>query len=369
MIQARILVVGGGVAGASCALRLRQHGLRVVVAEKAEFPRTKVCGCCLGGAGLAALAQLSLKHWVEENGVHTKFWRGSIGGKRIELALPDGVAISRRSLDSKMLATAALQGADVLTPCRATIDRASKDSVAVTLQMPNSDCQHEEFAAVVVASGLNADGLKTDRTQPILPWKEQPHGPFGISFTATCRAIESGVIFMACDDDGYVGLVRLEDDRVDIAAALRSGSNRGVKRSPKARIEAILARSEFDPWKFDDCSPALTTPPLRRTRTAGSGCVLAIGDAAGYVEPFTGEGMTWAMESGIAAADLIAKSSDALPQLGAAWDRDLALLLRRKKRTCRAVTSALRWPIARFAAGRTLAHWPGIARPLIRSLN
>lgn len=60
MKQSPILVIGGGIAGASCALRLRQHGIDVLVAEKVAFPRAKVCGCCIGGAGLASLEQLSL---------------------------------------------------------------------------------------------------------------------------------------------------------------------------------------------------------------------------------------------------------------------------------------------------------------------
>ncbi len=358
-----VLVIGGGVAGASCALRLRKHGVEVVVAEKAAFPRAKVCGCFLGGAGLASLEQLSLRQWALDTGVPAHLWRASIGGKRIELPLPSGVAISREALDTKLLATAGDAGASVSMPCQATIDRADKTSVLATLQFGQQQ-QQREFATVVVAGGLNAGGL-----QQILPWIEAPNGPFGVSFTASSDAIEPGVIYMACDDDGYVGLARLEDDRVDIAAALTSGSAAASKRSPIKRIEAILAASEFETWTLDDRSPVMTTPPLRRTRLAGAGRVLAIGDAAGYVEPFTGEGMTWASQSGIAAADLIATSLDDLSSVGQSWDHKLNVLLRRKKLTCRAVTAALRWPLARRAVAQTLSHWPGLATPLIRSLN
>jgi flavin-dependent dehydrogenase len=363
MKKSPVLVIGGGVAGASCASRLREHGVEVVVAEKAAFPRAKVCGCSLGGAGLASLEQLSLRQWALDTGVPTRLWRASLGGKRIELPLPGGVVISRQALDTKLLSTAGEAGASISMPCRATIDSADEHSVLATLQFGQQQ-QQREFAAIVVASGLNASGL-----QQILPWRELPNGPFGVSFSASSESIEPGVIYMACDDDGYVGLALLEDGRVDIAAALAPGAAAACKRSPIQRIEAILAASEFGAWKFDDRSPVMTTPPLRRTRLAGAGRVLAIGDAAGYVEPFTGEGMTWAMQSGMAAANLIATSLDGLSTVGQSWDHQLNALLRRKKLTCRAVTAALRWPLARRAVAQTLSHWPSLATPLIRSLN
>jgi flavin-dependent dehydrogenase len=174
---------------------------------------------------------------------------------------------------------------------------------------------------------------------------------------------------MVCDDDGYVGLVQLADGRVDIAAALQSGGNAASSGKPVDRVWSLLNRGGLK-CEFDQVSPLLTTPPLRRTRRAGSGRIIAIGDAAGYVEPFTGEGMTWAMESGIAAGDLIASSlsKNKAADLGNLWDAELGRLLGAKKRTCRVVTSAIRSQAARFAAARALAIFPGLAKPLLSHL-
>lgn len=358
-----ILVIGGGVAGSACALRLRQHGIEVDIAEKASFPRAKVCGCCIGGAGLETLEQLGQRHWVIESGTATRCWQASIGGRLVELALPTGVAISRETLDGHLLCVVADRGARVWTPCQASVESVDDDGVTADL-LVDGQRQQRRFSAVVVASGLNAGGLQTR-----LPWKESPRGPFGVSFTAASDVIETGVIYMACDDDGYVGLVRLEDHRVDIAAALGSGASAASKGSPRERVHAILARSEFPGWELVDPSPLMTTPPLRRTRIAGIGRLLAIGDAAGYSEPFTGEGMTWAMQSGIAAADTIAASILDLTAVGQKWDRQLRGLLRKKKWACRALTGLLRSGLARRTVGCTLANWPSLATPLIRSLS
>ena len=357
-----VLVIGGGVAGACCALRLRSHGIAVHLAEKSAFPRAKVCGCCIGGAGLHLLEQLSLRTWVQSHGASTSRWSASIADQRIELALPDGVAISRETLDSKLLSSAGEAGAELFTPAFARVDQLNAKSVTASLLMEGNQDQPFEYSAVVIASGLNAAG-----SQRLLPWREKPNGPFGASFFARSDSLPGGTIHMACDDDGYVGLVRLEDDRIDIAAALAPGS--AVGGTAKQRIDGILMRSRLQDWDYHSPSPIMTTPPLRRLRRAGLERLIAIGDAAGYVEPFTGEGMTWGMMSAIAAADLIASSADDLSRLGDAWNRQLSSLLRTRRLACRAVTSALRFPLARRAIAATLSQWPGIATPLIHHLN
>ncbi|MEM6978488.1 MAG: hypothetical protein AAF539_02400 [Planctomycetota bacterium] len=119
----------------------------------------------------------------------------------------------------------------------------------------------------------------------------------------------------------------------------------------------------------------MATPPLRRRRVVGRGGVVLIGDAAGYVEPLTGEGMTWAIESGIAVADawFEHRSSDTLKtqsneSFAAFWQRRRQRLLRRRMFVCDVVTRAFRYRWFRSAACGALARRPGLSRPLIWSL-
>lgn len=358
--QPSVLVIGGGIAGSACAIRLRHHGVSVHVVERAAFPRPKVCGCCLGGAGLQWLERIQLRDRALGLGVPIDHWSASIGNCRVELPLLAGLAISREVLDPLMLAAAAEAGADVTMQCEANVSALDDRKVTITSQPP----LRRFFDCVVVASGLRGGGL-----QRILPWRETPRGPFGISFTAESDSIQPGVISMACQDDGYVGLVKLADGRVDVAAALRSGSDSAAKGSPLDRVQAILHDSMFDPVRLTKLSATMTTPPLRRRRRAGRGRVLAIGDAVGYVEPFTGEGMTWAMQSGIAAADTIAAMVANLATVGELWEDQLTRLMRTNQRTCRVVSAALQISLVRRAAGQTLAVFPGLAKPLLRRLN
>ncbi|MDA8745214.1 FAD-dependent oxidoreductase [Rubripirellula amarantea] len=358
MNSVRVLVIGGGVAGAACAIELRKRGIEVTLAERDPFPRIKVCGCCLGGAGIRLLEQTGVLPAVRAVSADTHTWRGYLDGRLIEIPSGDGIAVSREHLDPILIAEAKRLGTDVLQPCEAAIVDTPSNQVQAKL-----GSQVQPFDCVVIAAGL-----KSGNVGGRLPWIETPHGPFGMSVMATSTRIDRGVIYMACDDEGYVGLVQLDDGRVDVAAALRPllGSSKTI--TPMQRVRNMLDRSGVD-VDLDPIGNVLTTPPLRRTRQSGNGRVIAIGDASGYVEPFTGEGMTWALQSGKEAAQLIDTCRLDLLGLGERWNQHSRTMLATKKRTCRIVTTALRSRTARQVAARTLGIFPGIARPLITQLN
>ncbi len=359
-----VLIIGGGVAGASCAISLRSLGIAVDVAEKAAFPRPKVCGCCIGGTGLSMLDRLGVRDEAVAAGARTDRWSASLGGRIVDIPLPNGLAISREVLDPLLVEHARRRGVDVTMETTARIIDLNDKRVEVSWHEVGCDAVLRSYDIVVVAAGLKAGGISE-----ILPWTKTPSGPFGVSMEADCDDVRTGVIYMACDDDGYVGLVRMANGRVDVAGALRRGSRAADGRSPLDRVKRLLAQSHFDFSELRNPSPTMTTPPLRRSRTSGKGRVIAIGDAAGYVEPFTGEGMTWAMQTGAAAARTISNQLETPNDLGVAWDRVMRGLLRSEKRMCRLVTTTLRSSFARHVAANALTLFPALARPIVRGLN
>ncbi|KAA5539333.1 NAD(P)/FAD-dependent oxidoreductase [Roseiconus nitratireducens] len=358
----RVLVIGGGVAGSVCALVLARRGVPVDVAEKMAFPRPKVCGCCIGGAGLAALESLSLRESVERVAATTRRWSASFSGRRIDLPLANGIAVSRHVLDPLLLQVAAESGAQVLQPCGASIIDADHRGVRVALQQ-EAEAIQREYDLVICAAGLSMAGLNE-----YLPWTETPNGPFGVSCRLQTGTADPGTIYMACGSDGYVGMVRLADGSIDVAAALRSGSESAKAGVPLVRMQRLLATSGFDPGHWDTADELRTTPPLRRSRRFAEGRLLAIGDTAGYVEPFTGEGMTWAIQSGIAAAELVSDCPD-WDTLAGQWRTRLRDLLRGKKRICRMVTDALHHDGLRGPAAVALSRVPWLASPLLKALG
>lgn len=113
------------------------------------------------------------------------------------------------------------------------------------------------------------------------------------------------------------------------------------------------------------------TPSLTRRRSeVAAERIFVVGDAAGYVEPFTGEGMGWAMCGAGAVAPLAAEAVRGWdPALAERWRRRHARIVLRRQAVCRAVASLLRRPILTRAAVRVLQAAPDLARPLIAHLN
>lgn len=366
----RVLVIGAGPAGAAAAMRLHALGLQVLLVDRAAFPRPKVCGCCLNLAALSALAVIDCDRLLHELVPMTlRHWRLATPRGTIEAPLPGGLALSRLRMDAALVAEAGRRGIEVAAPCEAKLVDVGLESVAVRL---SGSSRPVRFDAAILATGLAGGGVAR-----WLPWINQPAGPLGTStIVSGWEAVRDRTIQIACDDSGYVGLVRLEDGRVDVAAALRRGSGELGSDKPALAakavllqaINAILRRTGQEILPPIDPDSLLTTPPLRRSRRPGYGRLLAVGDAAGYVEPFTGEGMAWALQSGIAAAECLADRRLA-GNSGAAWTARYEELMRRRQWLCRLLSGALASPTQSRWLLRLAGAAPWTVRYAVRRLN
>jgi flavin-dependent dehydrogenase len=117
------------------------------------------------------------------------------------------------------------------------------------------------------------------------------------------------------------------------------------------------------PWRG---TPALTRRPRRRAAER----VFALGDAAGYVEPFTGEGMAWALSAAVALAPLVARAAERWEsRYVRVWPRAFQCLVVRSQVACRAAAFVLRRPLlARVLVG-ILSRAPFLARPVLARLH
>ena len=169
---------------------------------------------------------------------------------------------------------------------------------------------------------------------------------------------DGGVIRMACGRRGYVGSVALEDGTTNYAAALDPEAIR-EQGDPASAIRSIIGESAWPAPAALELARWHGTAPLTRRRPAlYRPGLLFLGDAAGYVEPFTGEGMAWAISSALIAARLIAEGR---PQV---WPRSYARSIRARQRTCRVVSWALRRPRLAALGVRLLAAFPRAGAPL-----
>lgn len=184
---------------------------------------------------------------------------------------------------------------------------------------------------------------------------------------------------MAVGRSGYVGLVRLEDGRIDVAAAIDATAITAAGSSALALADLVS----------DACSAApdlvlrhsLLAAEVRATRplthvsplVAGDGSgIFRVGDAAGYIEPFTGEGMGWALTSArILANALIGGRSDGRPigrgngHVAGKYRDDYADAFAVHHARCRAIARAVRHPLLVAGAVRAAALSPRIAARLL----
>lgn len=340
------LVIGAGPAGSVTARELARRGRRVLLVDKATFPRTKVCGCCLNGAAVKTLERIGLGH-VLEGAVQLNRVNIAAGSRSANVRLMRGVALSRDVFDTRLIESAVQAGVEFRPNTMIPLSR---------------DLTGSEFEAgvVIVASGLTGGDAIPEPGSRI-------GGGVVLPASASDRFFTPGTIYMATGRNGYVGLVRVEDDRLDIAAAFDPAfvkSSGGL--GPAA--ETILQETDWPvpsglataAWKG---TPALTRRP---TRLAGHK-YFVVGDAAGYVEPFTGEGMAWAVMSAAALAPIAAQEWH--PGLIREWEATHRRIVARRQHLCRVVSRVLRSPMLTGLAVRALEVMPMLARPVVLRLN
>lgn len=370
-IEWDLIVIGAGVAGAVAARELARRGRRVLLVDKREFPRRKVCGACLNGTALNVLDSIGLRHKIESLGGHPiSHFALRSGSKSVELPLPHGLAVSREALDASLIQAAIDAGADFLPNTIARIGNETPHSRSLKLDQHGS-VELLEARSVVVATGLESTIL-TDLTE----WKTHvsPSSRLGAGCTLQdeTAGYSAGTIWMAVGAAGYVGLVRVEDDRVNIAAALDRDELRRAG-SPAATIRDLLKSACFQvPERLFEAEWQGTLPLTRQTTPVASRRVFLIGDAAGYVEPFTGEGMTWALQTAVCVTPWIERSLlkvEWQPELADGWKAQHRTLIEPRQRICHISTRLLRSQILVSLGLTALSIWPGLARIVIDPQN
>jgi len=368
------VVVGAGPAGSVAAHELARAGADVLLLDRRPFPRWKVCGACLSPGAQAVLRAAGLGELPARLGAQPLREMVLTGGTwTARVRLGASVAISRRAFDSGLADAACRAGASFRSGARATL-LADADAGATPIrERPPRlrlvcDGVEEliETSVVIDATGLGA-GLGGGRGRPAA----RPGSRVGLGavFDPRVADIRAGELHMAVGRSGYVGMVRLEDGCLDVAAAVDAIALRGG--APETAVAAILAEAGGSPLEAQPIHGWRGTPPL--TRWAPEGVVpgvYPVGDAAGYVEPFTGEGIAWAMADGLAVATYALRALEGAAEArsaasSAAWREARRRRARRSQRLCRTLAAALRRPVLVRLAGSVLGRAPRLARPVV----
>jgi geranylgeranyl reductase family protein len=316
-----VLVVGAGPAGASAAYWLARHGHDVAVVERKTFPREKTCG---DGLTPRAVKQLQDMGLGDELAKYHRFngLRCIAQGRSLELAWPEhpvypsyGYVVRRRDLDWMVALNAEAAGATLLQRADAIAPVIDRGFVRGAVVQTADATEPVELRAryVVVADGANSRfgrALGTFRT------KEWPYGTAIRTYWETPRHAEPWIESALDVKDrngnplpGYGWIFPVGDGTVNIGVGLLS-TFRDFKSVNTTNLLNEYAHMVRDRWEID---PDVPTCKATSGRIPMGGSVgpkagptyLIVGDAAGSVNPFNGEGISLAYETGRIAADVL----------------------------------------------------------------
>lgn len=347
-VKVEVVVIGAGVSGAVAAHQCARAGLETLLVERRHIGRAKVCGCCVAPSGWRALDRLGLG--IAHADAHAlSVLDLSLEGRGVRLPMPGYRVQSRAVLDAAIARLACAAGARLVEGASARVIDVGEGRGARPAHVAFRRGDHEwrcDAGVVLACDGLPGASLAA---QAAFAWTTAPTSRMGLGAIIEEPLAPIGVLRMACEARGYVGQVRLPDGRTCIAAAASAEAVRSAG-SPGALAASILAGAGFEHRGVREASWR-GTPALTRTRSrVALGRALAVGDAAGYVEPFTGEGMSWAIRSAEVAAwiaaGIVRGAEDAR-----AWEAEHARLLRGAHQRCGWIARALRSSSVRSLVG------------------
>jgi flavin-dependent dehydrogenase len=365
------IVVGAGPAGAATAWRLAAQGVRTLLVDRHPFPRPKVCGCCLSPRAVRELRDLAPEA-LPDAAIPLESVLLAHGRRSAAVPLSAGRVISRDLLDPHLVGRAIAAGCHWLPGVHvaSVVDTGAPAAVVTTTSSGVSLPLRSEVVVVAtgVADHVRVAGHEPSGRAPRTIAAASRIGVGGILAAESCD-LPTGRLVMAVGRSGYCGLVRLEDGRIDLAAAVDRAAV--ARDGDLGRTVAALLAEAVDPESCSlpnaDAIRAATlhaTPPLTRRAPLVAGCgrrVVRVGDAATYVEPFTGEGIGWALAAArvlataMLAPDGLRPPTEAAARYLAGYGREFTMAHAR----CSLVAANLRRPtvVAAAIAGARVLPW------------
>jgi len=327
-MDADVIVVGAGPGGSAAAYHLARHGINVLMLEKTEFPREKVCGDGLTPRAVKQLIDMDVDISADKGWLPNKGLRVIGGGIRLELDWPElasfpgfGLTRTRMDFDDLLARRAVEAGAKLMVNMNVTGPVLDATGRVVGVEAKTAEGEVTYRAPLVVA----ADGV-SGRFPLALGVNKREDRPMGVAVRRYYRSpakhdddyLESWLELRSREGGdkllpGYGWIFGMGDGRVNVGLGVLNSSTAYGKTNYRQLLLDWMGSTPPEWGMHDEANAdgpimgAALPMGFNRTPHYTRG-VLLVGDSGGMVNPFNGEGIAYAMESGTLAAEIMTQA-------------------------------------------------------------
>jgi flavin-dependent dehydrogenase len=318
-----VLIAGGGPAGASAAIHLAMGGARVLLAEQKKFPRAKLCGEFISPECLDHFERLGVMERMKRAGgielSETIFY--SRGGSSVGVpsewfgtGAGGALGLSRAEMDQRLLLRAREAGVDVLEEAQASGLLTDGGSVRGARLKVKGEVRDYDAHVTIDATGRarvlarrvdderKANRNNRTRRAPLVAFKAHLEGTRG----------EDGRCEIYFYRGGYGGLNSVEGGLSNLCFIAAARDVRACGSDPERVLREVVCSNSRAAWTLAHAEArsewlSVALEGFGRHELVPAEGLLAVGDAASFIDPFTGSGMLMALESGELAARTVTR--------------------------------------------------------------
>ena len=335
-----VIIAGGGPAGSSAAIHLARNGLKVLLVEQKKFPRAKLCGefispeCVRHFETLGVTDQIKLSTpaaltetvFYSPRGHHVTIPSTWFGG-------PAALGLSRAVMDNVLLQRARDCGVTVLEGTTIT------EPILNGRDVRGVRLKNEEYFAPLTIDATGRAHILTRKLHAGEPKSKAKLIAFKVHLRNT--RVEPNTCEIYFYPEGYGGLSSVEQNVSNLCFIISAEQVKRHYSNPELVMREMVMKNQRAAYTLEHAQPesewlSASWDRFGRQQPSPANGLLAIGDSAAFIDPFTGSGMLMAFESGELAADVIVRHRDKLStnELGATYAAEYAQKFDSRLRIC-----------------------------------
>ena len=305
MKENSIVIIGGGLAGLIAAVHLKNNNYNVIVIEKNEYPKHKVCGEYISNEVLPYLKSLDLNIFDLKPTVISKMEFSTAKGKIISGNLPlGGFGISRFQLDNYLFKKAIEKGCQII---QSTVENIVFENDYFTISTSNGEVFKSEIVIGAFGKRSTID-LKINRNfiQKKSPWLAVKAHYSGL--------FPNDLVGLHNFEGGYCGVSKVENDAINICYLVNYETFKKYKNIEEFQSEVVCKnpnlKTIFETSKLIFEKPLTISQISFEEKNTVENHILMIGDTSGLIHPLCGNGMAMAIHSAKIVSELVIQFLD-----------------------------------------------------------